>query len=341
MHGFYFQYFTPSILPNVIDVDINIPPSVNDYQLTFDLPKFDARWVVETTARSLLYSPGNDAEMGCWQEWFDRQLEAIRLTPMLYQQLKEHSIVGKIRLSLMQSPTKVFQSFVCGYAANDFHLEISNKERNLCAEGKIDWKLLYPEIKDLFNQNNPMLYDFYKISRAKAIQSRNFKIKSLLWAFVEHTEENLIRKSELPDEIKEGLLNDLRGIDRKQQRKKYNAKRPAICLSDIESAQVLYFFILKFTGNPRKNQIFGEIALYIWICQHAAFSNLNIRVEDVLSITVTDIDLHALTIIINGEEANITWGFAEVLAAWVGPNFIHFYDLNFSTWLVTACQYWQ
>lgn len=236
----------------------------------------------------------------------------------MFQQLKEHRIIGGIRLCLLQSPHPIFEAFVHDHVLNDDHLGINDKERKLCAEGKTDWKLLYPEVKGLLNSTHQTLHNFYKVARAKAVQSRNPKIKSLLWAFVDHVEKRLIKTSELPENLKDQLLDDLKGVNSKQQEKKYHAKRPAICLSDIECAKALYFFIRKFLSSPKKNQISGEITLYIWICQHAAFSNLNVGVEDVLAISVTDINFQALTINIAGKEADITCGLRDLIAAWLG-----------------------
>lgn len=132
-------------------MDINTPATLDDYQVTLELPTFDAKWETEIAARSLLYCPGNDAELGCWQEWYTPQLEAIRLTPLLFQQLKEHEIIGRIRLRLEEHPISIFENFFCCYILKDRHLDMLDRERRLYAEGQKDWRLLYHEIKELFH----------------------------------------------------------------------------------------------------------------------------------------------------------------------------------------------
>ena len=55
--GFYFRYWTPPILPVIDGADTSLPITADDYQLTFELPKFDEKWQLTTVARSLIYCP--------------------------------------------------------------------------------------------------------------------------------------------------------------------------------------------------------------------------------------------------------------------------------------------
>jgi hypothetical protein len=107
-NGFYFQYFTPPMLPIVEGLDPNAPVTVDDYRVTLELPEFDATWQQQTAVRAFLYCPGDDTEMGSWYDWFDTQLEAIRLTPLLFQQLKEYKILGEIQLNLVKPSAQIF-----------------------------------------------------------------------------------------------------------------------------------------------------------------------------------------------------------------------------------------
>ena len=133
--GFYFYYFTPPILPEAKDKGVTTPPTVGDYQLTFDLPRFDERAERETVTRELLYCP-SEQEQGGSDEWFSPQQEALRLTPQLYASLAEFEIIGLIRVQMTQHGKRIFEFFVRNYIEKDCHLGISEGERQHYKVGK-------------------------------------------------------------------------------------------------------------------------------------------------------------------------------------------------------------
>lgn len=316
--GFYFQYFTPPLLPTVSGANINTSATSNDYQVTLKLTEIDDLWAIDAWTRALLYCAGNDKEMNDRNDWFELQHEAFRLTPQIAQEIKVHQQLEKIRLQFMESPRQIFEIFGREYVSKDDNLGISDAERKLYTKGIQDWKTLYPGIDTFLSIENLTLFDLYKNMNVKKVNKRNTKTRPLLYAFTKYIEDKLVGTSELPENTKKELIESLQGIVRTPRRLKYNAKRPAICLSVTECSSILYLLIREFCASPKKNQISGEGALYIWICQHVAFANVNIKVDDVLNICVTDIDIRSKTIIINKRKIYITHGLAQIIEAWIG-----------------------
>lgn len=315
--GFYFHYFNPPSMSELPEKEINTAVMIEDYLLTYKLPEFDELAETETRARALLYCP-LDEEMEEWDgEWFVPQLEAIRLTPMFHKELIHLQAIGKIRLQLAQPWANVFEIFVRDHIQRDPNLELHDHERRLIKKEKRDWSPLYPEIQGLFPNGQEPLIDAYKVARKKAVESRNPKIRALLWGFVNSIEKNLIGKSPLPIDTKNALFNELRGHANKKGKKAYQAKRPTLCLSDIECSQILYLTIQKFVASPNEHPILGEIILFIWICQHAAFSSLELKIEEVLELSIQNIDLENLMIEFQKDESDITGGLADILLAWI------------------------
>ena len=107
-------------MPVIDGADTSLPITADDYQLTFELPRFDEKWQLTTVAHILIYCPVEQEQHG-WSEWFEIQLEAIRLTPLLHHSLKECEICGMIRMKLGQSGMREFESFVYEYAKTDLN----------------------------------------------------------------------------------------------------------------------------------------------------------------------------------------------------------------------------
>lgn len=320
IHGFLFRFWTPPRLPVIQSVDIKNPLSANDYQLTFKLPQFSAQEEQRTMARSLLFC-SSSGEINHWwdEEWFEIQDEAIRYVPLIFQEIKENTIIRKISLSLAQPGMPVFDAFANNYAFQTEYLGISNKEKKQIKDGKGSWEKYFPKIREIFSSAKT-LFDIYKIGKEYALKSRDLNEKSFLSSFIEKVETSLIKKTDLPDDLKLDLLNNLRGISKKQHKSGYQAKRPVICLSDIECGQILFLLFQKLLSNPKKYSVYGEIALYIWICQHAAFAGVAFKEADILKIKVTDIDIAGLLINLNGIQVQITRGLSDILEAWMGKN---------------------
>ena len=317
MLGIYFSYWTPPTLPVVEGKNIETPATPDDYQMTFKLPTFDDNWENEMMSRSLIYCPSSE-EITYLEEWFTPQIEALRLTPLFHERIEEFKILVDLRTALQQPALPFFESFINSYIKDDTHLGISQKERQLYSKGQLHWSSLYTEVKKILENKELQLLHAYRNFRSKAAQSRNVMIKDLCWKFTKSIETQLILATKLPEMMKQQVIDDLRNFVRSSGKQKYDAKRAAICLSDIECAQLIYLLMLEFGKNPKKNQAIGEVILFIMIAQHAAFSGKNLIVEDILDTRVTDVNLQELTIIINGNEINITSGLAEVIKTYIG-----------------------
>ncbi len=316
--GYYLRYARPPMLP--ILKNKLISPSIDDYGIIFQLPQFDGEWQKSKLARDLIYCPSNE-EFGGDIDWFEIQLEAIRLTPLLHQALEEAKILTAIYEDLEQPGFLRFEAFIYEYAINDHHFPAMNQhELEKWKNKELDWKIRYHLITGLF-PSTATLRDFYVISRKKATSSRNPMIKDLLREFISMVENELISNTSLPEEMKKRELSQLRAHRQRQVKKeKYSAKRPATCISDIECAAVLYYLCTQFLEKKRKSIVLGEGILFIWLAQHSAFSGLHLKVDDFFAIKVSDIDFQSLVIRVNEQEIFPTQGVMDILAAWISSS---------------------
>ena len=306
LNGIYLQYFPPPLMP-VSEAKTPFKSiSLDDYQLVFQVPQFDAKWQQTVIARNLIYCP-LDPDLSEYLEWFELQEEAIRLVPLVHQTVKELEIQTNIQQKLQLHAMPVFESFIFDYGLIDQHLPMSKEEKRKWTSQEIKWedryKLTLPLIKPA-----KTVHDLYIISRRNAVSSRNPVLKSLFWAFAGHIEKNLIISTQLPDEIKDRLLNQLREAKKRAITKgKYVAKRrPAISISDIECGQMLYVIINDYLNS--RNNALVETALFIWIAQHGAFSGHHLTVESILSIETENINFDEMTIQVDAKEAYLTDG---------------------------------
>lgn len=315
--GYYFRYWTPPLLPIIENYDKGKPFTADDYQLSFELPTFDDNWERTTSSRSLIYCP-LDQEQHSWSDWFELQLEAIRFTPLLHQSLKEWKIKVEFAINLGQPGKPAFASFIFDYAINDTNFpEMSKEEKESWKTGQVDWKIRYRLAADAI-KSVVTVKDLYDIARKKAASTRNPMLKSLFGTLVERIERNLVLETELPAEEKKRLIFQLREAKKRTSKVRYVAKRPAVCISDVECAQMLYLLIEEFLGSEPKSKSLAEAILFIWIAQHAAFSGLHLKLEDILSVRVTDVDFEELTILIENQEIHLTGGLRDILVAWIG-----------------------
>jgi len=318
--SYYFQYWTPPLLPECKRT--NSSATADDYQLTCQLPKLDDDWEAITMARALIYCPF-DGEMHGWNDWFEIQTEAIRLTPLLHQTLNECKITQITYRTLAISGLPIFKDFIYKYGPKDLHFTEMNKyEKEKWKNREIDWKIRYRLIADLFDDSST-LQDFYNTARSKASSSRNSMIKFVLWAFIKFVEERLISNMDLSENIKKELLEKLRNAKKRSVKKdKHRAKRPAVCISDFECGQILYSLINDFLSVKRpnkKSKILAEAIIFIWIAQHGGFSDIPLKGNDIFSIKTPDFNPKELTITANGREIFITEGLKEVISSYLGP----------------------
>lgn len=315
--GCYFRYWTPPMLPIVEDNNATKDVTAENYQLSFGLPQFDNKWQQTVIARNLIYCPLDPGAYE-WSDWFELQLDAIRLVPLLDQTLKELMIKSDIENKLHLPAKPVFESFIYEYASGDSHFpEMSKSEKEKWKTKQVNWKDRYRLAEGVIKPAKT-LQDLYLIARQKAASTRNPMLKSLFKAFVEYVERNLINVTNLPEKQKDRLLCQLRQTKKRTSKEKYIAKRPAVCISDVECAQVLYVMIQEYLATNIRDKALAEAIIFIWVAQHGAFSGLHLKVNDILSIRVTDIDFLELTIHVNNQEIYIIEGLKEILADWLG-----------------------
>lgn len=313
-YGYYFKYWTPPILP--ISEGSRLSPTVDDYHMVFEYPQFDTGWELTTLARGILYCP-SDREEGDCSDWFELQHEAIRLTPLLHQSLEDYKIIYHIDVQLEQDGLPEFENFICEYGTKDPHLPMPRSELESWKARNLNWRVRYHLLKHLFNSSST-LRDFYTIAREKAASSRNPMLKALLRAFAKSVEDQLILNTKLPEELKKDQLTRLRASKKRTtNNEKYLPKRPAVCISDIECGQLLYLLITTLLSSTGKNIILMESILFIWIAQHGAFSDLNLNIQDILSIKTHDIKPRALSIRTSKGDIFITSGLQKILATWI------------------------
>lgn len=312
-----FRYFVPPLFPLVEGQTIQKTDTIDDYQVFFEHPQIDPRWQQTEIARSLIYCP-HDPAAHEWSDWFELQQEAIRLTPILDQTLEECQIMHNINCKLGLSAKPIFESFVYEYAKSDLNFpEMSKSEKEAWNKKEVDWTIRYRLAVDVIKPAKT-LHDLYIIARRKAASSRNLVLKPLFLGFVEHVERYLVQITELPKEKKKRLLLQLRRTKKRESKGKYIAKKPAVCISDVECAQVLYLLIQDFLKPEKRTEALAEAIIFIWLAQHGAFSGLHLTVDNILSIRFADINFHNLTISIKYKEINLTDGLNEILSGWIG-----------------------
>jgi hypothetical protein len=315
----HLLYFTVIELPvnyNTEEIHASTSLSIDDFLLICRIQEFDTVWEQETLARSLIYCPA-ELDLGGWYEWFIPEVESVRLAPLCYEWLKEHKITGQIQQDMQQPAISFFDTFIRKHILTDDTMGLSNQERKQIHQGIKDWRVIYKELSTILPVNETTLFDLYMTSRAKVIQSRNGQIRSVLKAFLEEVENVVVNSKPLAQDVKESYIAHLRG-DAKRQKQKYEAKRPIYCLSDLECASILYLVIRQFQTDPKKNQVYGEIALFIWICQHAAFSGHELDIDDVLNLKVTSIDFEGLCIDFPCAKIDIIQGLSDIIHCFIG-----------------------
>src|ERR1700751_2692172 len=83
---------------------------------------------------------------------------------------------------------------------------------------------------------------------------------------------------------------------------------------------MLYSLISAFNASSQKSKVTTEAIIFIWIAQHAAFSNTSLKVDDILSIKSVDINPQDLIIQVKDQEIYITAGLKDILLAWIEDN---------------------
>lgn len=314
LKGIYLKYFPPPLMPAPEEKIPFKSISLDDYQLSFQVPQFDNKWQQTVIARNLIYCPLNP-EPYEYLDWFELQEEAIRLVPLVHQTVKELEIQAKIQLSLQLPAMPVFESFIFDYGLIDQHQPMSKEERKKWTSKEMEWKDRY-QLSFSLVQSAKTVHDLYVISRGKAVSSRNPMLKALFWVFVGHIEKNLIISTQLPEIIKNHLLDNLRQTKKRTTKGKYVAKkRPAICVSDIECGQILYLMISDYLNS--RNNALVEAVFFVWIAQHGAFSGHHLTVDSILSIKTTDINFDEMTIQVNAKEVYLTDGLNQMISDWI------------------------
>lgn len=198
----------------------------------------------------------------------------------------------------------------------DHSLEMSSKDRKKYQQEN-KWRELYPDVIPIFKKKGVTLRKAYIACRKQAPRIRENKIKTLLWAFAAHVEGKLIAGSSLPDDLKRSLIIELQQAYKTKKSGKYQAARATISLSDVECGQFLYLLLLEFGKSPAKKQILGEIILFIWFCQSAAFSDVKLTIQEILNLSIKDANLETYMVEIEDTKIHLNGGYTEILRIWV------------------------
>ncbi len=313
--GYYLRYSTLPITPIDPRKSVNDESSIDDYVITLEHPQFDDRWQQTTISRALLFCM-HDHEDHAWDEWFEPQTEAIRLTPLLHQTINESIILNRIQFQLSAPVLSFFENFVYEYALTDSHIALSRTQKELLRKKETTWQDLYPQA---VNTLKPVmsLINGYKLVHKKAASTRNPILKSLWWEFIKWIDNKLINHTTLSDDMKCDLINQLRNPKKKALRSSYQAKRPALSISDVECAQVLYILISEFINSKTKKPIPAEAIIFIWIAQHTAFSGLHLSVSDIISLQIKNLCLENHIVKIGDSEVDISTGLKEIIQAYI------------------------
>jgi hypothetical protein len=310
--GFYFRYWTPPKLPII---DGPKESNIDDYQMTCEVPLYDDAWAQTMLARCLVFCP-DISELSSVKEWFVPQIEAIRFTPVLHQNIQESIQLNQIKERLSENPLPFFESFVGQYILTDHSLEMSSKDRKKYQQEN-KWRELYPEVIPIFKKKGVTLRKAYVACRKQAPRVRDNKIKPLLWAFAAHVEGKLVAGSSLPDDLKRSLIIELQQAHKIKKSSKYQATRATVSVSDVECGQFLYLLLLEFGKSPAKKQTLGEIILFIWLCQSAAFSDVKLTIQEILNLSIKDVNLDTYMIEIKDTKIHLNGGYTEILRVWI------------------------
>lgn len=327
--GYYLRYSTPPLTPIDPIKSTQDIPSINDYIITLEHPKFDEKWQQTMVSRALIYCIA-DNEVHSWDEWFELQIEAIRFTTLLHQRINEASILNWIQSQLLAPALPFFETFIYKYALTDTHVTICSAEKENWINKKTPWQTLYPLAANMLNPDIS-LEKGYKLAHKKATSTRTSAMKSLWNAFLNHVEKALINDTPLPDNMKTIQIEKLRSPKKRPPKVPYQAKRPALCISDLECAQVLYTMIIDFINSKKRKAILAESIIFIWIAQHAAFSGLQLTGTEIRSLKIKDINFQELAIKIAGQELHISGGLKEILSNYFegeNPNYLLFQNLS-------------
>lgn len=188
--GIYLRYFPPPLMPVPEEENPSKSISLDDYQLTFQVPQFDQKWKQTVIARNLIYCP-LDPELYEYLDWFELQEEAIRLVPIVHQTVKELEIMANIERTLRSPAMPFFEIFIYKYGPGDSNFPSMLKpEKEKWLAKKIDWKDRYAIVLPII-KSAKTVRQLYAVARQKAAASRNPVLKALFWSFVEYI-ENLI-----------------------------------------------------------------------------------------------------------------------------------------------------
>jgi len=109
--GFYFKFW---ILPNPPPAIDRLEVSIDDYEMSYEVPLYDEAWGRTMLSRCLVFCP-DISELSSVKERFVPQIEAIRFTPVLHQNIQESIQLNQIKERLSENPLPFFESFVGQY----------------------------------------------------------------------------------------------------------------------------------------------------------------------------------------------------------------------------------
>jgi hypothetical protein len=306
LFGLAIRYFRPSFLPALK------PKDIADHDIRVGIAEFDEGWQIDEYAKGMLYCP-SDGELGRWHSRYERQTEGLRLTPLLERMFCDMQARECIRHFLSQPAHDFFVTFAKKHALTDD--AIPSKDRLL------DIKDLYHESRTFPEEGAPIFYAYSEAGKI-ASKTQNSKTRCLMRGFQEAVEQRCLKLLEdmnAPQSTREEIFHDLRRGSLKPDRVN-DAERPAQGLDYFRMAQLLMLFILEFLEDPKKHPASGEIAIFIWLCQHIAFekSHLGVKITDLLNLKSGDFDPLKKCIRIKDHMIQLTEGLIEIFIAWLG-----------------------
>jgi hypothetical protein len=308
LFGLAIRYFVPPLpLPTR-------PEDGADHEIRVGIAEFDEGWQIDEYAKGMLFCPSN-RELGHWHSRYERQAEALRLTPLLERAYADMQAREYIRHFLHQLAHDFFVTFATKHAQTDDAIPQSDRS--------LDIKVLYREIQPFPEEGAPIFYAYSEAGKI-ASKTQNTKTRRLMRGFQEAVERHCLKVLEeinAPQSTREEIFHDLRGGSLKPERVN-DAERPAQGLDYFRTAQILMLFLLEFLEDPKKHPASGEMAIFVWLCQHIAFdySHLGIKITDLLNLKTGDFDRLKNCLQINGHKIQLTEGLSELFIAWRGKN---------------------
>ncbi|MBX3718129.1 MAG: hypothetical protein KF898_00595 [Parachlamydiales bacterium] len=306
LFGLAIKFFTPPFLLE------EKPEGSPDHNVTVGIAEFDEGWQIDEFAKGMLYCP-SERELGSWHHRYEKQMEALSLTPLLDSACRDLEARDHVRHFLSCPAKEFFEVFAQKYALTDSHIPQIDRKKGI--------RDLYHEIGS-FPEEKSLIFQAYSQAKKLAAQTKNFKISQLMRGVLRAVElkcVEVVKAVGAPASTEEEILQSLKD-DPLKSAPRYDAERRAQGLNYFRMAQVLMLFVLEFLEEQKKHAASGEIAMFVWLCQHIAFnhSSNGVKIVDLLNLKSGDFDRRKNTLLIKQAKVPLTEGLGELFSAWLG-----------------------